>query len=197
MIVTFAIIITIKKKKEKWRGYVTSNTTTGRENSPWLATGYYYYYYYFHRWAAKLKMWSTSRLEAENSCRAARVAPCALDPRSFLSHSFRPALAPPRFPNRFIRKYTSAKFQGTRVTREIRDRVLAVVSRFTCSILHKAPALCPSRSHNIFQHSNGCASDTIRSRNSKCARGAWLWTKQEMSQVTDGQVKKKKEKGIH
>lgn len=100
---------------------------------------------------------------------------CTLRSRSFLSHSFRPALAPPHptpFPNRFIRKYTSAKFQGTRVTREIRDRVVAVVSpALFCT---KPPPLSPPRSHNIFQHSNGCASDTIRSRNFKCARGAWL-----------------------
>lgn len=155
-------------------------------------------------------MWLTSRLEPENSCRAARVAPCALDPRSFLSHSFRSARSAPLPPSSttplhvspcFIRKYTSARSFRERATREIRD----YGRRATFHLLlyfAQSPALSLwSRAFNRTKRmrprvkTRNALCDAIRSRDSKCARGgAWRDIEQEMSQVTDGQVKEKKKK---
>lgn len=134
-------------------------------------------------------MWLTSRLEPENSCRAARVAPCALDPRSFLSHSFRSARSAPLTPSSttplhvspcFIRKYTSARSFRERATREIRD----YGRRATFHLLlyfAQSPALSLwSRAFNRTKRmrprvkTRNALCDAIRSRDSKCARGGGL-----------------------
>lgn len=132
-------------------------------------------------------MWS--RLEPENSCRAARVAPCALDPRSFLSHSFRSARSAPLTPSSttplhvspcFIRKYTSARSFRERATREIRD----YGRRATFHLLlyfAQSPALSLwSRAFNRTKRmrprvkTRNALCDAIRSRDSKCAGGGGL-----------------------